>query len=95
MSFNYTQIGALINQDKFGEAAKQLVEVYVEVQFDEAREAGSPVEVKTNGAAVARKIAVNYRTVTRWIAVLLDRGHDVKKQAIAEIERRLKEKKAA
>lgn len=95
MSFRYTQIGALMNEDNFAEAAKLLVKELADEQFATAERTSKPVEVGTNSSAVARKLKVNYRTVTRWIAVLLDRGHDVKTQARAEVERRLKERKKA
>lgn len=95
MSFRYTRIGELMNEDNFAEAAALLVKELADEQFAAAERTSKPVEVGTNSSAVARKLKVNYRTVTRWIAVLLDRGHDVKTQAKAEVERRLKEKKKA
>lgn len=95
MSFRYTRIGELMNEDKFADAAQALVKELADEQFAAAERTKKPVEVGTNSSAVARKLKVNYRTVTRWIAVLLDRGHDVKTQAKTEVERRLKDQKRA
>lgn len=95
MSFRYTGIGALLNEDKFADAAKQLVELLVTIEVERAAEAKTPIEVQTNKAAAARKLNINYRTISRWVASLKDHGHDVILQAEAELKKRVKDQKAA
>lgn len=95
MGFRYTAVGALMNEDKFDDAAKLLVERLVQVEVDRAKAAGEIVQAQTNKAAVARMpdIGVNYRTMSRWVATLKDRGFDVEKQAIVRLTGMAKQQK--
>jgi len=95
MSFRYTEVGALMNEGDFAKAAERLVDLLVASEVDEAKEAARPIEVKTNKAEVARRLKVDYRTMSRWVSVLRDKGHDVIRQAEAKLEIRVKEQQAA
>lgn len=95
MGFRYTAIGALMNEDKFDEAAEALVELLVSAEVERAEKAEQPIEAQTNKAAVARVLNVNYRTMSRWVASLRDKGHDVEKQARAKLAVIAKEQKRA
>lgn len=95
MSFRYTQFGALMNEDKFDDAAKLLVEQLVAVEVERAKAEGRPVEEQTNKAEVARRQGVTYRTMSRWVVKLKDNGHDVEKQAYNKLRELAKEQRAA
>jgi hypothetical protein len=92
MGFRYTHIGKLMNEDKFAEAAEVLVNKLVQNEIATAAEENRPVAVKTNKAAVARDpdLGADYRTMSRWVSSLRDRGHDVIKQAEAKLEAHIK-----
>lgn len=93
MSFRYTHVGALLNEDKFQEAADYLVDKLVKQEVDAAKEDGRPVQVRTNKAAVIRdqELGADYRTFSRWIAALRERGFDVIKIAETKLEKLVKE----
>ena len=93
MSFRYTRVGALLNEDKFQDAADYLVDKLVAQEVDAAKEEGRPVQVRTNKAAVIRdkELGADYRTFSRWIANLRERGLDVIKIAETRLEKIVKE----
>ncbi len=93
MSFRYTKVGAYLHEDKFQEACDFLVDKLVKQEVDAAAEDGRPVQVRTNKAAVVRdkELGADYRTFSRWIAALRDRGFDVIKIAETKLEKLVKE----
>jgi hypothetical protein len=67
MAFKHTDIGPLVDE-KPKEAAERLSK--------EIAQRGS------NLSKTARELGVDYRTMTRWLAKLLEAGHDVRKMAL-------------
>jgi hypothetical protein len=95
MGFRYTEVGALMNEGKLGDAAEKLVAMLVEGEVEAAKAEKRAVEVKTNKAEVSRKLDVDYRTVSRWVSLLRSKGHDVIRQAETKLEAIVKEQRAA
>lgn len=95
MGFRYTAIGALMNDGKYGDASERLVALLVEVELEAAKKDGRAVEVKTNKAEVARRIDVNYRTMSRWVSTLQGKGHDVIRQAETKLKAHVRDQRAA
>ena len=87
MSFQYTEIGGLINKDKYDEASSKIVDLLVQHEVTAAAEGKRAIEARANKAAVARALGVDYRTVTRWVGLLRDKGLDVVKQAEAKLQK--------
>lgn len=95
MGFRYTELGALMNTDQFDAAASKLVDLLVDFEVKQSKAQERAIVPQTNKSAASRTLGVNYRTVSRWVSTLRDKGHDVEKQALAKLEAMAKEQQRA
>ena len=88
MGFRYTELGRMMNEDRFADAAKIFVDKLVEYEINTAATEKRPVVAKTNKAAFSRDavFGANYRTVSRWATTLRDHGFDVIGDAKKKLE---------
>ena len=88
MGFRYTELGRMMNEDRFADAAAIFVQKLVEIEIKAATTENRPVVVKTNKAAFSRDdvFGANYRTISRWTTTLLDHGFDVIGDAKKKLE---------
>lgn len=71
MGFRYTNLGTKVSTEP-AKAAEELIELYV-------KHGG-------NQTQIVKELGIDYRTLTRWLARLLEAGHDVRTQAMEKIE---------
>jgi hypothetical protein len=88
MGFRYTELGRMMNEDRFADAAKIFVEKLVEYEINTAATEKRAVKAQTNKAAFSRDavFGANYRTVSRWATTLRDHGFDVITTAKKKLE---------
>ena len=88
MGFRYTELGRMMNEDRFADAAKIFVDKLVEYEINTAATEKRPGGATTHKAAFARQAGFggDYCPVSRWATTLRDHGFDVIGDAKKKLE---------